>query len=49
MKKLFYLLTVFTLTATALSCSNDDDHLTVEEQLTPSQTLSSTPWQTTGA
>lgn len=49
MKKLFYLLTVFTLTATAVSCSNNDDHLTVEEQLTPSQTLSSTPWETTGA
>lgn len=49
LKKLFYLLTVFTLTATAVSCSNDDDHLIIEEQLTPSQVLSSTPWETTGA
>ncbi|WP_066752069.1 DUF4822 domain-containing protein [Chryseobacterium glaciei] len=49
LKKLCYLFTAFTLTATTVSCSNDDDQVIVEEQLTPSQVLSSTPWETTGA
>lgn len=47
LKKLCYLLTVFTLTVTTVSCSNNDDQIIVEEQLTPSQLLSSTPWETT--
>lgn len=49
LKKLCYLFTAITLTATTVSCSNDDDQVIVEEQLTPSQVLSSTPWETTGA
>ena len=49
LKKLCYLFTAITLTVTAVSCSNDDDVVIVEEQLTPSQILSSTPWETTGA
>lgn len=49
LKKLCYLFAAITLTVTAVSCSNDDDVAIVEEQLTPSQILSSTPWETTGA
>ncbi|MCJ7932604.1 MAG: DUF4822 domain-containing protein [Chryseobacterium sp.] len=49
LKKVFYLFTAFTLATTAVSCSNDDDQIIREEQLTPSQILSSTPWETTGA
>jgi len=33
LKKLCYLFTAFTLTATTISCSNDDDQVIVEEQL----------------
>ncbi|MCS3532822.1 DUF4822 domain-containing protein [Chryseobacterium sp. JUb7] len=49
LKKLCYLFAAFTLSASFVSCSNDDDQVTAEEQLTPSQVLSSTPWATTGA
>jgi hypothetical protein len=48
LKKFCYLLTAFTLATTAISCS-DDNNTIVEEQLTPSQILASTPWATTGA
>ncbi|WP_228455367.1 DUF4822 domain-containing protein [Chryseobacterium sp. Tr-659] len=48
LKKLCYLSAVMFLSASFLSCSSDDNEI-VTEQLTPSQTLSSTPWETTGA
>ncbi|WP_415326274.1 DUF4822 domain-containing protein [Chryseobacterium sp. MMS23-Vi53] len=43
------LLAAFTLTATTVSCSDNNDTQIIEEQLTPSQILSSTPWETTEA
>ncbi|GAB0155379.1 hypothetical protein CHRYSEOSP005_06400 [Chryseobacterium sp. Alg-005] len=46
LKKLSYLFAAF-LAVTLISCNSDDDYN--EPQLTPSQTLSSTPWETTGA
>lgn len=50
LKKLCYMFAVFALTSTVASCSNDDDEIVVvEPELTPSQTLSSTPWETTNA
>jgi hypothetical protein len=36
------------LTASFVSCSDNDDEIIIEQQ-TPSQVLSSTPWETTGA
>lgn len=49
-KKLFYMLTAFFLTTAMTSCSNDDDNIIVTQpELTPSQVLASTPWETTNA
>ena len=48
LKKLSYLLAVAFLSASFVACSDHDDEITVEQQ-TPSQVLSSTPWETTGA
>jgi hypothetical protein len=49
-KKLFYMLTAFVLTTTMTSCSNDDDEIIIAKpELTPSQVLASTPWETTNA
>lgn len=47
LKKLFYLFAAVFFSAAFVSCSDNDEIIT--EQLTPSQTLSSTPWETTGA
>ena len=47
LKKLCYLLTAMLLSAAFVSCSDNDDM--VMEQITPSQKLSSTPWETTAA
>jgi len=49
LKKVYYVVAAFALATPMVSCSNDDDKGIVEEQLTPSQRLSSTPWETTGA
>ncbi|WP_162926198.1 DUF4822 domain-containing protein [Chryseobacterium aurantiacum] len=49
LKKLCYLSAAVLLSASFISCSNDDDTEIVVEQQTPSQVLSSTPWETTGA
>ncbi|MGU3373388.1 DUF4822 domain-containing protein [Chryseobacterium sp. M5A1_1a] len=49
LKKLCYLSAAVLLSASFVSCSNDDDTEIVIEQQTPSQILSSTPWETTGA
>ncbi|WP_261509780.1 DUF4822 domain-containing protein [Chryseobacterium paludis] len=50
LKKLCYLLAMFALTITAASCSdNDEEIVVVEPELTPSQVLASTPWETTNA
>ncbi|WP_165826553.1 DUF4822 domain-containing protein [Chryseobacterium oncorhynchi] len=49
LKKLCYLSAAVLLSASFVSCSNDDDTEIVVEQQTPSQVLSSTPWETTGA
>jgi len=46
LKKICYLFTAILISAAFISCS-DDDRAT--EQLTPSQVLSSTPWETTAA
>lgn len=48
LKKLCYLLTAILLSAAFVSCSDNDDNV-VMEQMTPSQILSSTPWETTAA
>ncbi|QIY91024.1 DUF4822 domain-containing protein [Chryseobacterium gallinarum] len=48
LKKLSYLLAAAFLSASFVACSDHDDEITVEQQ-TPSQVLSSTPWETTGA
>lgn len=48
LKKLCYLSAAILLSASFVSCSNDDNEIVVEQQ-TPSQILSSTPWETTGA
>nr|WP_315032966.1 DUF4822 domain-containing protein [uncultured Chryseobacterium sp.] len=48
LKKLCYLSAVMLLSATFVSCSNDDHEIGIKQQ-TPSQALSSTPWETTGA
>ncbi|WP_276876117.1 DUF4822 domain-containing protein [Chryseobacterium joostei] len=48
LKKLCYLSAAVLLSASFVSCSNDDAEIVVEQQ-TPSQVLSSTPWETTGA
>ncbi|WP_228445942.1 DUF4822 domain-containing protein [Chryseobacterium gleum] len=48
LKKLCYLSAAVLLTAFFVSCSNDDNEISIEQQ-TPSQVLSSTPWETTGA
>lgn len=47
LKKLCYLLMAILLSAAFVSCSDNDDM--VMEQMTPSQMLSSTPWETTAA
>ncbi|AZA79322.1 DUF4822 domain-containing protein [Chryseobacterium sp. G0186] len=49
LKKLCYLSAAVILSASFVSCSNDDDTEIAIEQQTPSQVLSSTPWETTGA
>jgi hypothetical protein len=48
LKKLCYLFAVMFLSAVFVSCSDNDDDI-VMEQITPSQILSSTPWETTAA
>ncbi len=48
LKKIYYFVAAFALATPIMSCSNDNDTV-AEEQLTPSQRLSSTPWETTGA
>ncbi|MFP3833541.1 DUF4822 domain-containing protein [Chryseobacterium sp. SIMBA_028] len=48
LKKLCYLSAAVLLSASFVSCSNDDTEIVIEQQ-TPSQVLSSTPWETTGA
>ncbi|EFK37018.1 Uncharacterised protein [Chryseobacterium gleum] len=48
LKKLCYLSAAVLLTASFVSCSSDDNEISIEQQ-TPSQVLSSTPWETTGA
>ncbi|MDR6544258.1 hypothetical protein J2810_000280 [Chryseobacterium rhizosphaerae] len=48
LKKLCYLCAAMLLTASFVSCSDNDDEIIIEQQ-TPSQVLSSTPWETTGA
>lgn len=47
-KKLLYLFSALLLVISFVSCSNNDDEIIVE-QPTPSQLLSSTPWETTAA
>lgn len=47
LKKLCYLLAALFFSAAFVSCSDDDE--IIIEQMTPSQTLASTPWETTGA
>ncbi|WP_228412881.1 DUF4822 domain-containing protein [Chryseobacterium sp. G0162] len=48
LKKLCYLSAAIFLSASFVSCSSDDNEIVIEQQ-TPSQVLSSTPWETTGA
>ncbi|MDR4951946.1 DUF4822 domain-containing protein [Chryseobacterium sp. ES2] len=48
LKKLCYLSAAILLSASFVSCSSDDNEISIEQQ-TPSQVLSSTPWETTGA
>ncbi|WP_165571973.1 DUF4822 domain-containing protein [Chryseobacterium vrystaatense] len=48
LKKLCYLMTAMILSVAFVSCSDNDDDVIIE-QITPSQMLSSTPWETTGA
>ncbi|WP_160138920.1 DUF4822 domain-containing protein [Chryseobacterium sp. c4a] len=48
LKKLCYLSAAILLSAPFVSCSSDDNEIIIEQQ-TPSQVLSSTPWETTGA
>lgn len=48
LKKLCYLSAAILLSAPFVACSSDDNEIIIEQQ-TPSQVLSSTPWQTTGA
>ncbi|MFP8895760.1 DUF4822 domain-containing protein [Chryseobacterium sp. EZn1] len=48
LKKLCYLSAAVLLSASFVSCSSDDNEIIIEQQ-TPSQVLSSTPWETTGA
>ncbi|WP_228451233.1 DUF4822 domain-containing protein [Chryseobacterium sp. ON_d1] len=48
LKKLCYLSASVLLSASFISCSTDDNEMSIEQQ-TPSQVLSSTPWETTGA
>lgn len=45
-KKLMYVASIFVFVATFVSCSSDHNESEIE---TPSQVLSSTPWETTGA
>ncbi|WP_265131735.1 DUF4822 domain-containing protein [Chryseobacterium oranimense] len=47
LKKFYYLITAVLMLSAFVSCSDNDD--IVPEQPTPSQILSSTPWETTGA
>lgn len=50
LKKLCYLSAAILLSASFVSCSNDNDYTEViVEPQTPSQVLASTPWETTGA
>ncbi|WP_312301937.1 DUF4822 domain-containing protein [Chryseobacterium sp.] len=48
LKKLCYLSAAMLLSASFVACSDNDDEIIIEQQ-TPSQVLSSTPWETTGA
>lgn len=48
LKKLSYFFAAFLFAVTILSCSDDNDP-PAQEVMTPSQILSSTPWETTGA
>ncbi|MFC3159366.1 protein of unknown function [Chryseobacterium arachidis] len=49
LKKIFYAASIFVFTATVVSCSSDNDEIVAEVVLTPSQLLSSTPWETTSS
>lgn len=49
LKKLCYFSAAILLSAPFVSCSSDDNYVTIIEQQTPPQVLSSTPWETTGA
>ncbi|ASK31932.1 DUF4822 domain-containing protein [Chryseobacterium sp. T16E-39] len=50
LKKLCYLLTLLAVITTVASCSDDEEEIVITEpQSTPSQLLSSTPWETTNA
>ncbi len=48
LKKLCYLLTAIFVSASFVSCSDNDSEIVTEQQ-TPSEVLASTPWETTGA
>ncbi len=48
LKKLCYLSAAMLLSASFVACSDNNDDMIIEQQ-TPSQVLSSTPWETTGA
>ncbi|WP_228435754.1 DUF4822 domain-containing protein [Chryseobacterium pennipullorum] len=48
LKTLCYLSAALLLSASFVGCSDHDDEITIGQQ-TPSQVLSSTPWETTGA
>lgn len=48
LKKLCYLSAAMLLSASFVACSDNNDEIIFEQQ-TPSQVLSSTPWETTGA
>ncbi|MGG7552884.1 DUF4822 domain-containing protein [Chryseobacterium arthrosphaerae] len=48
LKKLCYLSAAMLLSVSFVACSDNDDEMIIEQQ-TPSQVLSSTPWETTGA
>ncbi|MET3038069.1 DUF4822 domain-containing protein [Chryseobacterium sp. NRRL B-14859] len=48
LKKLSYLFAITLLSVSFVACSDHGDEIIIEQQ-TPSQVLSSTPWETTGA
>lgn len=48
-KKISLILLTLVSTTLVVSCDKDDDSTTIEQTMTPSQILSSTPWETTNA